>query len=289
MPELITRDGGQMSSTNFMRLFKCVIPDGVIDGCSINKSGSVIHIGSGHIIACGALIEVEDISVTVSSSGELVMRIDTAAENQAQIIARKSAPLTQKDLTNGGSVYELRLASYTYSSGSITSLSVTAGSSSSNGSTPPSGSTTNSGGTTQTSGEKTYSGILVDKVSATVSSPTVHYSAKYKATRSNSSLSVNLTFAAWLNSSSSKLGTGAKLTIYARINGGSWQSAVIKKTADSWSGTSQHTVSLTLSANTTSGTDTIDFYVTRNGSTFAGTAGNLGSASNPKNYTVKLI
>ena len=62
MPTLITRNGGQMSSLNFMRLVKKVIPDGILDGCGISKSGSVITVAAGHIVACGALIEVESTS-----------------------------------------------------------------------------------------------------------------------------------------------------------------------------------------------------------------------------------
>ena len=69
----------------------------------------------------------------------------------------------------------------------------------------------------------TTSGTLVTKVSSTASSPTVNYSATYKATRTNSttkSVSVKVDFSAWLNSSGSLLGAGAKLTIYARLKGG---------------------------------------------------------------------
>ncbi len=283
MPELITRDGGQISSLNFMRLVKRAISDGIIDGCAISKSGSEIYIKSGHIVACGALVEVEDMSVKVSSSGELILRISMDGEKQAQIIARTSSNLTQQDLTNGGKTYETRLATYTYGSGSITQLTVGSGSSS-QPSGSPSGGTSSGGGTTSSSA----SGILTSKVSSTVSSPTVHYSAKYSATREGSALSVDLTFIAWLNSSASNLGTGSKLTIYARVNNGAWKSVVIKNTSASWSGTSEHSAVLSLTATSSTNTVTVDFYVTRSGSTYSGTAGNLGSAGSPKSYTINL-
>lgn len=286
MPELITRNGGQMSSQNFMRLIKHVISDSILDGCAISKSGSTIYIGAGHIVAGGALVEVEAMSVTASTSGELILRINTADENKAQIIARTSTTLMQQDLTNEGQIYEMRLATYTYSSGSISSLAVVSG-----GSSNHSSSSTNSSGTSSSansSNSSSSSGVLTSKVSSTVSSPTVNYSAKYAATKNSSALSVKLTFAAWLNSSGSTLGTGIKLTVYARLNSGAWQSVVIKNTSASWSGTSEHTASLTLSANTTANTATVEFYVTRNGSTFSGTAGTLGSSSSPKSYTIKI-
>lgn len=137
----------------------------------------------------------------------------------------------------------------------------------------------------------TTSGTLVSKVSSTASSPTVNYSAAYKATRTNSttkSVSVKVDFSAWLNSSGSFLGTGAKLTIYARINGGSWSSVTIKSTSATWNDTAKHNASITLTGNTTSNSAKIDFYVTRYGSTYSGTAGNLGSSSSPKSYTATL-
>lgn len=137
----------------------------------------------------------------------------------------------------------------------------------------------------------TTNGTLVGKVSSTVSSPTVHYAATYTATRTNASsaaVAVAVKFTAWLNSGSSSLGTGAKLTVYARINGGGWKNVVLKSTSASWSGTDKHSVTLTLSANTKSDSADIEFYVTRSGSTFNGTAGNLGSASGPKKYAAAL-
>lgn len=134
----------------------------------------------------------------------------------------------------------------------------------------------------------TTTGTLTSKVSSTVSSPTVNYSATYTATRaseSTSAVSVVLNFSAWLNSSASKIGTGIKLTIYARINGGAWQSVVIKSKSASWSGTTKHNASITLTGNITSDTTKIEFYVTRSGSSYGGSAGILGNASKPKSYT----
>lgn len=134
-------------------------------------------------------------------------------------------------------------------------------------------------------------GTLVSKVSSTVSNPTVNYSATYTATRettSTAAVSVALTFSAWLNSIASTLGTGIKLTVYARMNGGAWSSTVIKATSVSWSGTTKHTANITLTGNVTSNKTKIDFYVTRSGSSYSGAAGKLGSASSPKSYTATI-
>lgn len=128
------------------------------------------------------------------------------------------------------------------------------------------------------------SGVLFSDMKSTVGSPTVHYSASYEVSDS----SLVLTFSAWLNSITSTLGTGIKLTVYARMNGGAWSSTVIKATSVSWSGTTKHTANITLTGTVTSNKTKIDFYVTRSGSSYSGTAGKLGSASNPKSYTATI-
>ena len=95
--------------------------------------------------------------------------------------------------------------------------------------------------------------------------------------------------AAWLNSSASSLGTGVKLTVYARVKGSSsWASAVIKTASASWSGTTRHSANLSLSGTISGSSATVEFYVTRSGSTYGGTAGTLGSASKPKSYTFNI-
>lgn len=135
------------------------------------------------------------------------------------------------------------------------------------------------------------SGKLVNQVSSTASSPTVNYSASYTATRASdtaAAISVKLTFLTWLNSSQSRLGTGIKLTVFARINGGAWKSAVLKSTSESWSGTATHSAGLTLTANVAANSTKIEFYVSRTGSSISGTAGTLGSSSSPKSYTAAL-
>ena len=123
------------------------------------------------------------------------------------------------------------------------------------------------------------SGVLFSDMKSTVSSPTVHYSASYEVSDS----SLVLTFKGWLNSSASSLGSGIKLTVFARLNGGSWASVVLKQSGAVWSGTAKHSASLLLNG-TASGRTKIELYVTRSGSSYSGSAGSIGSAKKPKTY-----
>ena len=136
----------------------------------------------------------------------------------------------------------------------------------------------------------TKSGTLVNDVKSPYSSPYVHYSASYTSTRADSStasISISLTFKAWLNSSTSKLGTGISLIVYARISGGAWKSVTIKDKSASWSGTTKHSASpIVLTGNSTSDKITVEFYVARGDS--SGNAGKLGTKSSPKKYTAVL-
>ena len=208
--------------------------------------------------------------------------------------------LSTSNLRNQGDVNQVELFRLTLDGTTLTSVAQTAtrfyGGAVSGGSSSSSSSSGNSSSSAGSSSSdistepttKTNSGVLVSKVSSTVSSPTVHYSAAYSATKNGTALSVTLNFAAWLGSSGSTLGTGIKLTIYARLNGGSWKSVVIKDNNASWKGTAQHSAKLNLTATTSGSSATVEFYVTRTGSNYSGTAGTLGSDSAPKSYTINL-
>lgn len=150
-----------------------------------------------------------------------------------------------------------------------------------NDSSGSSGSGTGSSGTstTPTSGSGT-----IATVQSTASSPTVNYSGSYTWQKSGTSLTVPVKFAAWI-SSSAWLGTGKKLTVYARLNGGTWKSVVIKSNDDSWKYSStKHYASVSLTGNAKT-TNTIEWYVTRDGSNTSGSAGKMGSSGSPKKHT----
>ena len=127
------------------------------------------------------------------------------------------------------------------------------------------------------------SGALFSDMKSTVSSPTVHYSASYEVSDS----SLVLTFKGWLNSSASSLGSGIKLTVFARLNGGVWGNSVIKSGSAVWSGTTKHSASLTLGG-VKNGRNKLEFYITRAGSSYSGSAGSIGKASDPKTYFFNL-
>lgn len=138
-----------------------------------------------------------------------------------------------------------------------------------------------SSGSSGSSGASSGSGVLFSDLKSTVNSPTVHYSASYDVSDS----SIVLTFKGWLNSSASSLGSGIKLTIFARLNGGSWKNSVIKSGSAVWSGTTKHSTSITFSG-VKNGRNKLEFYITRAGSTYSGSAGSIGSSSNPKTYYI---
>lgn len=137
----------------------------------------------------------------------------------------------------------------------------------------------------------TTGSTLTSDIVSTISTPSVHYAASYTAARvtlNDAAVSVKMDFTAWLNANKSILDTGVKLTVFARINGDVWRTAVLKKLTDYWKDTTRHTVSLTLSADTTDEAADIEFYISRTGSRHSGSAGILGSAANPLRYTVSL-
>ena len=125
--ELITKAGNAMSSKNFMRLMKSILTDGKLDGCGITSSGANITVAAGRIVAGGALVVMESTTVTASVAGELVLRIDTSGEGSASILARAAIALTKQDITGAGTVYEEQLATFGFSSGAVSGLSVKIG------------------------------------------------------------------------------------------------------------------------------------------------------------------
>lgn len=295
------------SAEFFTRLLGAVFYDYIPSGEFKVTAGSglTLNVGSGHGWVSGVFFYDDEPTVLTASATSgtrndiVVARLDKTARTITLAIREGSATAAKDEVTIAkitvvGSTIKyvekvvhtsfIRNIENTAASSSSTGTGNTSGSTSSGGSSS-SGGTSGSSPNTSTG---TTSGTLTAKVSSTVSSPTVNYSADYTAARSGSAVSVKLNFAAWLNSSGSKLGTGVKLTICARVNGGAWQSAVIKNANVSWSGTGKHSATIVLSAATTAGTAKIDWYVTRSGSTYGGTAGNLANASAPKSHTITL-
>lgn len=124
---LITKAGSPMSSGNFMRLLKSILTDGKLDGCGVTATGANITVATGRIVAGGALVTLDTTVVTASAAGELVLKIDTSGEGSAAVLARAAATLTRQDITGSGTVYELQLATFGFTSGSVSGLSVKLG------------------------------------------------------------------------------------------------------------------------------------------------------------------
>ena len=118
-----------MAPGNFMALTKATLSDGILNGCGITASGANITVAAGRIVAGGALIVVESTTVTATGAGELVLRVDTSGEGSASILARSAVTLTKQDITAAGTIYEVQLATFGFSSGAVSGLSVKIGAS----------------------------------------------------------------------------------------------------------------------------------------------------------------
>ena len=143
------------------------------------------------------------------------------------------------------------------------------------------------GGSASSNGKGTFKNGSSTTFTSTVSRPPVNYSGSFTWTKSDSVLSVAVKFSAWI-SASATLGKEIKLTVFARLNGGAWKSAVIKSGAVVWKNSAdKHDANISLSVEPKT-SNTIEWYVTRAGSSYGGSAGNLGSAKSPIKQTFKV-
>lgn len=124
MADLVTQTGHTMSAANFIALMRSILTDGSLNGCGITASGANITIAAGRIVAGGAIVTLESTTVTATAAGELVLKIEMSAEPTASLIARAAVTLTKQDLTVTGNVYELQLATFGFTSGAVSGLSV---------------------------------------------------------------------------------------------------------------------------------------------------------------------
>ena len=140
--------------------------------------------------------------------------------------------------------------------------------------------------TTKT-GKGTFKNGSSTTFTSTASNPPVNYSAAYTYTATGESLSVSVKYACWI-SKYSTLGKGIRLTVFARLNGGSWKSKIIKSDDAIWTNSAdKHYVTINLTG-TGKSTNTVEWYVTRSGSSYSGSAGVLGSAGSPKKNTFTI-
>lgn len=121
---LHTVDGGIVNAINDAKFYEELTAQtsGIVAGAVCTSAGGLlIHITSGWGIIDGRLftIEAEDIEATPSPSGtlngrlKLVINLASDPPISFETEASSSLPaLTQEDLNNGGTVYELSLAEY---------------------------------------------------------------------------------------------------------------------------------------------------------------------------------
>lgn len=134
---------------------------------------------------------------------------------------------------------------------------------------------------------KTVYQIITSKISSTVANPIVNYSVLYNSEKNiGEGVAVTLDFTSWLEKDS--LGTGVKLTVFAKLNDGEWRSVVLKENSEAWRDTRAHTSSLTLSSSIYSSITNLDFYISRVGSTASGLAGIIGDLYNPVRYSLRV-
>lgn len=128
---LLTKLGGNTSSTQFAGAMKSALTDGVIYGCDCAVSSGNINVSSGLIIASGFMIAVDAETIAPTSGNQIVVKINIA-DGSAAIIAREAATLTQEDVFNGGDEYEVELATYTINGSAVAAVTKTLGRASAN-------------------------------------------------------------------------------------------------------------------------------------------------------------
>ena len=132
----ITFDGQNVSPKDDGALYNAHYGDGIIDGCSMTISGDDLVIQSGHIIACGRQCKVDgattvDLSTRTLSTGyiQVILNYDLSQGEGQQWYptfvesATTTFPtLTQDDINDTGTLYQLELAVVQISGGNLTAI-----------------------------------------------------------------------------------------------------------------------------------------------------------------------
>lgn len=120
-------------------LFENVVNDGILKGCAVTASGANVYISPGVLVVKGRLIRVsgtvtEETTPTYSDGyGRIKVCINTSNEStesinhQVFIVTEYSSSetfpnLTQDDINDSGTLYEVELARFQYVSGSISTV-----------------------------------------------------------------------------------------------------------------------------------------------------------------------
>ena len=125
-------------------IFARVLSDGIVDGCAMSAAGSTLHLTAGRLIACGregGIASALDIPIAGASSGyaRLVLSVDMSASasasdfKQVRLDVEYSATLggfedlTQDDINNGGTLYQMVLCVMSLGAAGITGILSTCG------------------------------------------------------------------------------------------------------------------------------------------------------------------
>lgn len=127
MISILQFDGSTVSSSDDAILYKTVLSDGILNGCNVSHAGTNINVSAGRILMCGrtAKFDDEQIQANLIPSGELIIKIDMEGGTPAQWATRAPQELIQQDINNGGTIYEIQVATYTADESGIKSITRT--------------------------------------------------------------------------------------------------------------------------------------------------------------------
>ena len=136
----ITFDAQNVQSADDAKLFYRLLgkQNGVVTGCAVTASGGNLTVAAGYMAVYGRMSKVtgSEVKAAPSSTGTLYCRLvyevdlskvnTSSSFNQGTIKILQSATgyptLTQENLDEGGSVYQLPLAKFTATNGTVASL-----------------------------------------------------------------------------------------------------------------------------------------------------------------------
>ena len=135
MIKLVQFESSNVSPYEDGRLYRMMLGDGFFRSCNISRvNNNTLRVGPGWGFMCGRQwwLDQTQIAATLAGSGSVdmavVIRIDlTNANDPITLITQPySTALTQQDLNDDGTVYEMILGKYTASTTDISNISLVA-------------------------------------------------------------------------------------------------------------------------------------------------------------------
>lgn len=135
MIKLVQFEGSNVSPYEDARLYRMMLGDGFFRSCTVSRvSATQIDIGPTWGFMCGRQFWLDKTRLTAVRPGSgsanyaIVVHIDiTNAANPITLVCQlRSTALTQEDINDSGSVYEMQLGGYTATSSDISDVAVLA-------------------------------------------------------------------------------------------------------------------------------------------------------------------